>query len=111
MRALRCSPEYIRVCARKAFYAAEYNGILKGSDMIRAYVMIKVGAGEYYGVEKTIKEKVRKLPGVIKVESIFGRFDIIVEVEAEKPNELSSLVIDKIKGIQSVVSTETFVCH
>jgi DNA-binding Lrp family transcriptional regulator len=51
------------------------------------------------------------MPGVIKVDSIFGRFDIIVEVEADEPHELSRLVIDKIKSISSVVSTETFVCH
>jgi DNA-binding Lrp family transcriptional regulator len=73
--------------------------------------MIKVGAGEYFGVEKTIKETIKKMPGVIKVDSIFGRFDIIVEVEADEPHELSRLVIDKIKSISSVVSTETFVCH
>ena len=79
--------------------------------MVRAYILIKIGAGEYFGVEKTIKEKIGKMEGVIKVDSIFGRFDIIAEVEAEEPHELSHLVIDKIKSIPSVVSTETFICH
>lgn len=79
--------------------------------MVRAYVMIKVGAGEYFGVEKTIKERIAKMPEVIKVDSIFGRFDIIAEVEVKEPHELSLLVTDKIKSIPSVVSTETFVCH
>ena len=79
--------------------------------MVRAYVMIKVGAGEYFGVEKTIKEKIAEMPGVIKVDSVFGRFDIIAEVEAKETRELSLLVTDKIKGIPSVVSTETFICH
>ena len=79
--------------------------------MFRAYVMIKVGAGEYFGVEKTVKEKIAKMPGVIKVDGIFGRFDIIAEVEAKETLELSLLVTDKIKSIPSVVSTETFVCH
>ena len=79
--------------------------------MTRAYVMIKVGAGEYFGVEKTIKEAVRKIHGVQKVESIFGRFDIIAEVEAKDASELSQLITDKIKDISSVVSTETFICH
>jgi len=79
--------------------------------MVRAFVMIKVGAGEYFGVEKNIKEKIAKMPGVVKVDSIFGRFDIIAEVEAKEPRELSLLVTDKIKSIPSVVSTETFICH
>lgn len=79
--------------------------------MVRAYILIKIGAGEYFGVEKTIKEKIGKMQGVIKVDSIFGRFDIIAEVEAKEPHELSHLVTDKIKSIPSVVSTETFMCH
>jgi DNA-binding Lrp family transcriptional regulator len=82
-----------------------------GLRMVRAYVMIKVGAGEYFGVEKTIKEKIMKMPETIKVDSIFGRFDIIVEVETKEPYELSRFVTDKVKGIPSVVSTETFVVH
>lgn len=79
--------------------------------MVRAYILIKIGAGEYFGVEKTIKEKIAKMHGVIKVDSVFGRFDIIAEVEASEPHELSHLVTDKIKSIPSVVSTETFICH
>lgn len=79
--------------------------------MIRAYVMIKVGAGECFGVEKIIKEGIAKIPGVIRVDSVFGRYDMIAEVEAEEPRALSLLVTDKIKSISSVVSTETFICH
>ena len=79
--------------------------------MVRAYVMVKVGSGEYFGVEKTVKEKIAKMPGVIRVDGVFGRFDIIAEVEAKEPRELSLLVTDKIKSISSVVSTETFICH
>ncbi len=79
--------------------------------MIRAYVMIKVGAGEYFSVEKTIKEEISKIPGVKRVEGVFGRFDIITEVEAKDANELSRLVTDKIKAISCVASTETFICH
>jgi len=28
--------------------------------MVRVYILIKIGAGEYFGVEKTIKEKITK---------------------------------------------------
>jgi DNA-binding Lrp family transcriptional regulator len=79
--------------------------------MIRAFVMIKVGAGEYFSVEKTIKEEISKIPGVKRVEGVFGRFDIIAEVEAKDASELSRLVTDKIKAISCVASTETFICH
>jgi len=79
--------------------------------MIRAYVMIKVGAGESFSVEKTIKEEISKLPGIKKVDGIFGRYDMIAEVEAKDASDLSRLVTDKIKAISCVVSTETFICH
>ncbi len=79
--------------------------------MIRAFVMIKVGAGEYFSVEKTIKEEISKVPGIKKVDGVFGRFDMIAEVEAKDASELSRLVTDKIKAISCVVSTETFICH
>jgi DNA-binding Lrp family transcriptional regulator len=85
--------------------------IVRGFEMVRAYVMIKVGASEHLGIEKAIKERLMKIPGVIKVDSIFGRFDMIAEVEVKETRELSQLVVDKIKGIPGVVSTETFICH
>ena len=46
--------------------------------MIRAFVTAKVGSGEYLGAVKTIKEERVKIPGVLKVDIIFGRYDIIV---------------------------------
>ena len=36
--------------------------------MVRAYVMIKVAAGGYFGVEKTTGEQIKKIPEVIKVD-------------------------------------------
>jgi DNA-binding Lrp family transcriptional regulator len=85
--------------------------VKEDQTMIRAYIMIKVGAGEYFSVEKTIREEISKLLGIKKVDGVFGRFDIIAEVEAKDAGELSRLVTDKIKAISSVVSTETLICH
>ncbi len=79
--------------------------------MIRAFIMAKVGPSEYLGVMKTIKEKIAKLPGVLKVEIIFGRYDIIAELEAKDLEELSYLVTDKIKSIPNILTTETFICY
>ena len=79
--------------------------------MIRAFVTAKVGSSEYLGATKTIKEKIAKMPGVLKVEIIFGRYDIIAEVEVKDLDELSRLVTDKIKSIPNILSTETFICY
>lgn len=78
--------------------------------MIRAFVMAKVGPSEYLGVAKTVKEKIAEMPGVLKVETIFGRYDIIAEVEAKDLKELDHIT-DKMSNIPSVMSTETFICY
>lgn len=78
--------------------------------MIRAFVTINVGPREHLGVAKTVKEKIEKMPGVLKVEKIFGRYDIIAEVEAKDLNELA-YITDKMSNIPAVQSTETFICY
>jgi DNA-binding Lrp family transcriptional regulator len=79
--------------------------------MIRAFVTAKVGSSDYLGATKTIKEKIAKIPGVLKVDITFGRYDIIAEVEAKDLDELSRLVTDQIKNIPNILSTETFICY
>jgi len=71
----------------------------------------KVGPHEYLGASRTIKEKIAKIPGVLKVEVIFGRYDVIAEVETKDLDELSRLITDKIKSIPNVLTTETFICY
>jgi DNA-binding Lrp family transcriptional regulator len=81
-----------------------------GHCTIRAFVTAKIGSHEYLGAARTVKEQIAKIPGVLKVEIIFGRYDIIAEIETKDLEELSRLVTDKIKGIPNVLSTETFIC-
>jgi len=58
-----------------------------------------------------VREKIESLPEVIRAYNIFGRYDVIAEVETKDLKELSRLVADKIRTIQGVVSTETFICY
>jgi len=74
-------------------------------------VVAKVGPHEYLGASRTIKEKIAKIPGVLKVEVIFGRYDVIAEVETKDLDELSRLITDRIKSIPNVLTTETFICY
>lgn len=77
---------------------------------MRAFITAKVGPSDYLGAVRTIKEKIIKIPGVLKVEIVFGRYDIIAEVEVKDMNELGRLVTDKIKTIPNILTTETFIC-
>lgn len=78
--------------------------------MTQAYVTLKVGSGEYLGTTKTVKEEIEKIPEVVKVDYVFGRFDLIVQVETTNVDELSR-VVDKMKAIPNVISTETLICY
>ena len=79
--------------------------------MVKAFVLCTVGAGEYLGHIKTIKEKIEKIPGVVKAHNIFGRYDVITEVEVTDLGELSRLTADVIRTIPGIQTTETFICY
>jgi DNA-binding Lrp family transcriptional regulator len=79
--------------------------------MVKAFILCTVGTGEYLGLMKTTKEKIEKMPGVVKAHNIFGRYDVIAEVEVRDLEELSRLVADVIRIIPGVLSTETFICY
>lgn len=79
--------------------------------MVTAFIMVKVGGGDYQSWVFTIKEKLEKLPEVVETTCVFGRYDVIVKVEVESLPELTRLVGDKIRSIPGVETTETFVAH
>jgi DNA-binding Lrp family transcriptional regulator len=76
--------------------------------MVQAFVMIQIKAGEYLGWLESIMEKMASIKGVTDVYSIFGRFDLVVQVEASDVNTLNSIVNDYIRTVPGVLRTETF---
>jgi len=79
--------------------------------MVIAFIMIRVGAGEYMNWMTTVKEKVEKIPGVVEAYCVFGRYDVIAKVKVKSWSELTSLIGDKIRTIAGVVATETLVAY
>jgi len=77
--------------------------------MVTAYVLIKIGTGDSANWLKVTQEEIAKIPGVTEVYGIFGRFDIIAKVTVNSLSDLSTKVIDDIRGVTGVKSTETFV--
>jgi hypothetical protein len=57
---------------------------------------------------KKIIEEIRSLKGVIDAYAVFGRFDIVVFMEAEDYYELKD-VSDNVAGVNGVKSSETLV--
>ena len=78
--------------------------------VVTAIVMIRVGTGEHLDFERAVKEEIKKMEGVKTVYSVFGRYDLIVQVEASTLEELPR-VTDKIRAIAGVLSTESLIVH
>ena len=77
--------------------------------MVTAFVLIKVGTGEQLNFAKSAKEEMMKIEGVTKVYGVFGRFDLIVQIEASNLEELARIITDKIRATSGVLSTESLV--
>lgn len=73
---------------------------------MRAYVFITTKPGTSQEVVDAIREA-RRVEGVILADSIYGRFDAIVVIEAEDLRAVSEVVYKVIEKIPNVVHTET----
>ena len=77
--------------------------------MVTAFVLIKVGTGEQLNFAKSAKEDMMKIEGVTKVYGVFGRFDLIVQIEASDLEELARIITDKLRATSGVLSTESLI--
>ncbi len=77
--------------------------------MVTAFILVKVGSGEQLNFVKSVKDEICKIKGVQKVHGVFGRYDLLVEAQATTLEELSRIVIDKMRAINGVLSTESLV--
>lgn len=73
--------------------------------MITSFVLVRLMAGQ----EQAVLKAIGHVPGVRNVVAVFGRWDLIVTVEAVDIEELASVVISKIRGIPGVVTSETMI--
>ncbi len=77
--------------------------------MVEAFVLIKVGTSEHLNFAKTAKEEIGKIEGVTKVFGVFGRYDLVVQVETQNLESLSRVIMDKLRSVPGVVATESLV--
>jgi len=77
--------------------------------MVIAFVLIRVGTGEQLNIAKLVKEKISKIEGVVKVYGVYGRYDVVAQVETPTLEELGRVIVDKVRAIDGVLSTETLI--
>ena len=73
--------------------------------MVNGYILVRL----IPGLESSAMSAMRVIPGVKDLLTVFGRWDVIVQVEATSIPALSRIVISQIRGIQGVQATETLV--
>ena len=70
---------------------------------VKAYVLIVSKPGTSEDVVKAI----RSVKGVAKADSVYGRFDAIVTIEAPDAGALSKIIYNIVEKNPNIVHTET----
>jgi DNA-binding Lrp family transcriptional regulator len=73
--------------------------------MVTGLVLVRLTAGK----EKLTLQKLKETPGVAHVSAVFGRWDLVLDMETEDLPALSNTVVAKIRAIPGVQSTETLI--
>jgi len=73
--------------------------------MVSGLVFVRLLSGH----EEAVMEALRQVSGVQNVIAVFGRWDLVVNVQVENIDELASLVINKIRAIPGTTATETLI--
>ena len=73
--------------------------------MVSGLVLVKLQAGK----EMAALSKIKELKGVSHVSAVYGRWDLVVDIEADDLPSMSRLVVERIRKIAGIFSTETLV--
>lgn len=72
---------------------------------MKAYVLVTSKPGTSEDVVRAIK----KVKGVVSVDSVYGRFDAVIIIESSEVKELSELVYRVIEKNPNITHTETLI--
>jgi len=73
--------------------------------MVTGVVLIRLLAGK----EKSALAKIKDTKGVSHVSGVYGRWDLVCDIEADDLSSMSNVVVNKLRNIIGVTSTETLV--
>jgi DNA-binding Lrp family transcriptional regulator len=75
--------------------------------MMKAYVLINTELGQ----EAAVVEELRKVPGINSASSLYGIYDVIVEVEADTMEKVKEIVFNNIRRLDIVKTTITLITY
>ncbi|MFQ5883971.1 MAG: Lrp/AsnC ligand binding domain-containing protein [Thermoplasmata archaeon] len=74
-------------------------------EMVTGFVLIRVGAGQ----ERVVFQGLSDMSEVKGIQMVFGHYDIIAKLESNDLNELSEIVLERIRNIEGVSTTTTLI--
>ena len=74
------------------------------SKALRAFVMVTVEPGTSEDIVRS-----RRIKGVKMANSVLGRFDAVVIIEAESLEELDKIIYEMVEQHPNVIHTETLI--
>ena len=73
--------------------------------MVTGLVLVRLSAGK----EKQALGQIKATKGVAHVTAVFGRWDLVLDIETEDVGTLSNVVVRDIRASPGVLSTESLV--
>ena len=73
--------------------------------MVTGLVLARLMAGK----EKVALSRIKEIKGVSHVTAVFGRWDLVLDIETEDVGTLSNVVVRDIRATPGVLSTESLV--
>ena len=78
---------------------------------MEAYVLLRISRQrEVYGFGRSVVEKLCTIKGVKSVDLLFGDYDAIAKVDADRVHNVENLVMEKVATSEGVESTVTLLC-
>ena len=76
-----------------------------GSTMVSGFVLITVDAGK----EREVYNGLSGMSEIKGIQMVFGHYDIIARLESNDLNELSEIVLERVRNIEGVSTTTTLI--
>ncbi|OIN99346.1 MAG: hypothetical protein AUJ51_13040 [Elusimicrobia bacterium CG1_02_56_21] len=73
--------------------------------MVTGLVLVKLTPGK----EKQTLVRLKAITNVVHMSAVFGRWDLVLDMETDDLPALSNIVVQQIRSIPGVLSTETLV--
>lgn len=74
---------------------------------MKAYVLINTELGQ----ESEVVKELSNVEGITDIHSLYGIYDVIVQVEAESMDKVKEIVFNNIRRLDSVKTTITLITY